>query len=177
MLILNWLHLWWKQKPTLIFQANNSVVWYFQKACHISWKLAWCDTPTAIPRVQAGPGHRAGVATETDSSLNLLISCSIRICKSSYYSKDVAKAAGKWYWRISSTNSMEDWPWNTLWDIGIYSYFHFPMLSGTSPVMHMRTLRHVVLLVSLLIVFLAILTLLFSHSAFSPSFPQLTFLF
>lgn len=28
---------------------------YFQKACHISWKLAWCDISIMVPRIEAGP--------------------------------------------------------------------------------------------------------------------------
>lgn len=139
---------------------------YFQKACHISWKLAWCDISWS-PGFNPGQDTVLGLQETQTLHGNLLISCSIHICK------DVAKAAGKWYRRISSTNGMGDWPQKALWDFGLNSYFRFPTLSEISPVMHMKTLRPVVLLVNLLVVFFSILL---SHSIYSPSFPHLMFL-
>ena len=99
---------------------------YFQRPPCISWKTAWCDPFVMVSMNQARTGHHVGVATET-------LHCSLFfaylawhqsfLCKSSCYSKDVATAARRWYWRILSTNTVEDWLWNAMWDIGLNSYF------------------------------------------------------
>lgn len=135
---------------------------------------------------QARIGHHVEVATETDSSLlpdsSLLISCSINLffCISSCYSKDVATAAGRWYWRILSTSSMKNWPWNVLWDVGLNNNFQFPTLSVISPLMLIRTSRPLVLLVCLFSynhIFLLFVPSVQSLLIFSPYFPQPIFLF
>lgn len=112
--------------------------------------------------------------------LSLAASICFFFCVSSCYSKDVATAAGRWYWRILSTNSMEDWPWNALWDVGLNSNFHFPTFSVISPLMLIRTLRPLVLLVCLFSynhIFLLFVPSVQSLSIFSPYFPQPMFLF
>lgn len=164
------------KKP--MFQTSCPVVLNISRR-HVTFSRNWLDMtyPSWSPGFELGQDTMLGLQQRQTLHCNLLISCSIHICKSSCYSKDVAMAAGKWYGRTSSTSSMEDWPWNALWDIDLSSYFHFPMLSGTSPVMHVRTLRPVVLLVSLLIIFFSLLTLFFGHLTFSASFPHPMFLF